>query len=154
MNWVVYKRTNTLNKKIYIGVTGKTLEERWYFEIKSATAVKDLILKCQAIKQDILINQTKFRIKKLVRLEKKLLKVKKTIAYDIYLNLERPEIWVSEVLEDHGDDVVGALLAEKRFIKAFRSNDPKIGYNRSEGGEIPPWINIDDVIKFCKPYVK
>lgn len=39
--FIVYKITNKINNKIYIGLTSKTLEERWYQHYKDAIAYKD-----------------------------------------------------------------------------------------------------------------
>lgn len=153
MTWIVYKRTNTLNSKVYVGVTSRTLMERWQIELDVAEQIKRSILEYERLLQDKKACKTpEAREKRLKRQEKKLKRLKTTMAYDVFMNAATPEIWLHETLEEHNDNVVGALLAEKRFIKAFHSNDPMYGYNRSEGGEFPPWINVDDVIRLCKPY--
>ena len=129
--WTVYRRYNTITRKSYIGITHTTIDKRWELDRINAQKLQKLKLS---------IEGKKYPNDKVLR---KIRRAEGTVAMDLLLMGE--QCWEHTVLETHESFVMG-LLAERRLIIVYDSQDPAKGYNRSAGGELPRYCTITQLI--------
>lgn len=152
MTWTVYCRTNVLNGKKYVGVTKRTIEERWDMSVKDAhKTMSELQLRRDRLTQrnpKTGGEKTQLQIK---RINEKIERLKGSMSYDIItMGLDA---WEHTTLETF-DNMIEALLAERSWIAKLNLQNPDIGYNRSPGGELPKWINVVDVVDDVERYLQ
>lgn len=138
--WTVYCRTNLLSNKKYVGVTRNSLEERWKIELKNAAEYWRIKEKYEKLPEGSLQEK---------RYAKRLARMKTTMFYDVATMGGGNNIWEHDVLFQH-ENLCFALLAERYYVDLFNTQDPSVGYNRSPGGEVPPWLNVVDVLEAAR----
>ncbi|MHA2180991.1 MAG: GIY-YIG nuclease family protein, partial [Promethearchaeota archaeon] len=105
----IYKATNTINGKVYIGKTKKTIEKRWSQHLNEADKLKSL--------REANPNEK---------------------IWGSHLNnaiIKYGANVFSLNQEDIGDNKAELLEKEKYYIKEYDSMNPDKGYNMTEGGE-------------------
>lgn len=95
----IYKITNKINNKIYIGFTSKTIEERFQEHVNSAIYHKDKIYFHNAIRK------------------------------------YGKESFLLEKIDESLDRNYALNVLEPKYIKEYKSNNKKYGYNLTNGGE-------------------
>ena len=116
MKIIIYAHTCKANNKQYVGLTRRSLEERWFSTVKQSKKKK--------------YNRRKF---------------KEPTTLNKAIEFYGDDQWDHRVLEEH-DDLITALFSEQNWIRTLKTNQFEFGYNRSVGGEIPPGIRIDELI--------
>lgn len=139
MNLKVYCRTNIKTQKKYIGVTSKSLDERWNLSVTHSAKVVELF---DRVNNPAKIGDHKYRDKYL----KQLKRLENTLIYDIATH--SPDDWLHEIMFE-SDNLVDALITEMNLIQSMNTIAPH-GYNRSKGGELPKWVLITTVIDQLK----
>jgi hypothetical protein len=141
--WKIYVRVNVVNGLKYIGITSKTLDERWSISQNIAKNIKAKIA-MYSHKRDT-SRHVMVRNRNIEQLQK--LERKGRLDWDLATLGE--EAFTHHVLEEHECMVCG-LLAEQRLIAEHCTRDKSIGYNHSKGGEIPKWITIDYILEMIE----
>lgn len=134
--WTVYVRTNRTNGKRYVGVSSKGQAGRWERVLSEAEEIR--ALKLAADRDAYLGPRAKRRLTKLVG----------TLEYDVAMGATDWEH--AEVLQT--EDLIEALKTERALIREYGCQRPD-GYNRTAGGEIPPYVNVVDLLHWAKNHV-
>lgn len=119
----IYKITNLVNGKIYIGKTTKTIEQRFKEHIHGAKLWKN---------EELLGKKHRRQSRFMPALNK--------YGYDNFK---------IELVESYADDV-NLEEKEKYWISYFNSTDPEIGYNISPGGLGGPLFKGHKQSEYCK----
>lgn len=131
--WTVYVRMNLDNGKRYVGVTSKGQAGRWERVLSEAAEIRNMR---EVSERDAYLGP---------RMRRQLTKLAGTLEYDVALGTQN---WShAEVLQT--ENLVEALLKERTLIHEYRCQRPN-GYNRTAGGEIPPYTNIIDLVRWIE----
>lgn len=118
---------------MYVGITANSLEERWQLSIASASN----LVKTYAAYEKAAPGSLQEK-----RTGKKIARSLDSMDHDIMTMGSGPDVWDVEVLAT-SESFVEGLLIEQEQIAKLNTRDPKVGYNRSKGGEMPKYITID-----------
>ena len=105
----IYKATNTINGKVYIGKTEKTIEKRWNGHLKEARALERL--------REAFPNE----------------KISGSHLNNAIIKYGGGVFSLNQ--EDIADNIEELNEKEKYYIKEYDSMNPDKGYNMTEGGE-------------------
>lgn len=131
--WTVYVHTNLQNGRRGVGVTSKGVTGRWERVMAKANEIRCMR---ETADRDTYLGP---------KAKRQLLKLAGTLEYDVAIGATE---WKHEEVRTT-PNLVEALLEERRLVKEYGCRTP-VGYNRSAGGEIPPYTNVIDLLAWVK----
>lgn len=134
--WIVYVHANCTNGKRYVGVTSKSALGRWERVLSDAHELQLLRKICSDPGTDHMMR---------ARAEKRLVREAFKLEYDVAFG--HHEFKHEELFRDQ--NLLKVLIREREIIAELNTRVPN-GYNRSNGGEIPPYTNVVDVVRWMK----